>query len=89
MSGQVTWAGSASSVGRSRGSCSYSPSAASGRSGTSQGSCMNFCSWKRIQVPRSPVSPSGMRRNPDGTREAISRITDSASPRLTLPLKWT
>jgi hypothetical protein len=30
-----------------------------------------------------------MRRSPDGTREAISRITDSASARLTLPLKWT
>src|SRR5690348_12386440 len=29
-----------------------------------------------------------MRRTPDGTRAAISRITDSASLRLTLPLKW-
>lgn len=36
-----------------------------------------------------PVSPSGMRRTLDGTRATISRISDSASTRLTLPLKWT
>ena len=90
MSGQVTDPGSTPSASRSSGSCSYSPSASpTGPSGTSQGSWRNFCSWKKIQLPRSPVSPSGMRRSPDGTREAISRITDSASARLTLPLKWT
>ena len=90
MSGQVTDPGSTPSASRSSGSCSYSPSASpTGPSGTSQGSCRNFCSWKKIQLPRSPVSPSGMRRSPDGTRAAISRITDSASARLTLPLKWT
>ncbi len=32
-----------------------SPAAASsGRAGTSQGSCRNFCIWKKIQLPRSP-----------------------------------
>jgi hypothetical protein len=36
-----------------------------------------------------PGSPSGMRRTLDGTRATISRTTDSASARLTLPLKWT
>jgi hypothetical protein len=30
-----------------------------------------------------------MRRTPAGTRAVISRITDSASAMLTLPLKWT
>src|SRR5579872_1814019 len=53
----------------------------------SDGHCMNFCSWKRIQFARSPVSPSGTRRRPDGIRDAISRITVSLSARLTLPLK--
>jgi hypothetical protein len=57
--------------------------------GTSQGSCLNLCRWKKIQLPRSPVSPSGMRRTPDGARVAISRITVPVPARLTLPLKWT
>jgi hypothetical protein len=48
---------------------------------------MNFRIWKKIQLFRSPVSPSGIRRTPDGTRETISRITVSVSARLTLPLK--
>src|SRR5271170_2232169 len=55
---------------------------------TSVGHCRNFCIWKKIQLLRSPVSPSGTRRRPDGTRDTISRITDSVSARLTLPLKW-
>ena len=55
---------------------------------TSVGHCRNFCIWKEIQLLRSPVSPSGTRRRPDGTRDTISRITDSESARLTLPLKW-
>jgi len=56
--------------------------------GTRFGDCMNFCIWKKIQLFLSPVSPSGTRLRPDGTREVISRSTDSASARLTLPLKW-
>jgi hypothetical protein len=63
--------------------------ASSGRAGTSQGGCRNFCIWKTIQLPRSPLSPSGIRRTLGGTRATISRTIDSASARLTLPLKWT
>ena len=60
---------------------------APGCTGISHGSCRNLWAWKKIQPARSPVSPSGMRRRPDGTRAVISRITDSPSARLTLPLK--
>src|ERR1700722_11712748 len=55
---------------------------------TSAGHCMNLCIWKKIQLWRSPAPPPGPRRRPDGTRDTISRITDSVSARLTLPLKW-
>ena len=47
----------------------------------------NFCNWKKIQLFRSPVSPSGMRRIPAGIRAATSRMTVSASARVTLPLR--
>src|SRR5439155_22092875 len=51
--------------------------------------CQNFWSWKKIQLARSPVSPSGIRRTPCATRAEISRKTVWASARLTPPLKWT
>ncbi len=59
-----------------------------GRAGTSHGSCGNSRRWMKIQLAWSTVTRSGMRRRPAGIGETISRITDPASSRLTLPLKW-
>ena len=51
------------------------------------GHLRNFRIWNKIQYPRSPVSPSVIRRTPTGMRELISRMTASASGKFTDPLK--
>ena len=51
-----------------------SPAAASsGRAGTSQGSCRNFCIWKKIQLPRSPGL--SIRNAPHAGRDPRDNLT--------------